>query len=159
MCVVRRALGTDEGSQRNSSCRQCQSGSFQPEFSAIACIPCAPGTYVAAKGRTACLACAAGGYCEDVGASSAAACQQRPRSRSALRRNAPSQECLMPPFISPLLSLRQVPRSLSCASREHGRISWVSTPAKVVCRAAPASTSQSMVPAAQTRACLALPAR
>ena len=69
----------DTGSQTDSSCRPCESGSFQTEAGATACIPCPAGSYVAAKGSTACSPCSAGGYCEEVGASSASVfqlCQQ-----------------------------------------------------------------------------------
>ena len=65
----------DTGSQTDSSCRPCESGSYQIEAGATACIPCPAGSYIAAKGSTACSLCSAGGYCEDVGASSASVFQ------------------------------------------------------------------------------------
>ena len=65
----------DTGSQTDGSCRSCESGSFQTEVGATACVPCPAGSYVAAKGSTACSPCSAGGYCEDVGASSASVFQ------------------------------------------------------------------------------------
>ena len=65
----------DTGSQTDSSCRPCESGSYQIEAGATACIPCPAGSYIAAKGSTACSPCSAGGYCEDVGASSASVFQ------------------------------------------------------------------------------------
>ena len=65
----------DTGSQTDSSCRPCASGSYQTEAGATACVSCPAGSYIAAKGSTTCSPCSAGGYCEDVGASSASVFQ------------------------------------------------------------------------------------
>ena len=69
----------DTGSQTESSCRPCASGTFQTEAGQTACEACPAGTFVSSKNATACSYCAAGGYCQDVGASSASVyefCQQ-----------------------------------------------------------------------------------
>ena len=117
----------DLGSQTESGCRPCASGTFQTEAGETACEACPAGTFVSSKNATACNYCAAGGYCQEVGASSASVyefCQQGTWSSTiGLNTSAGCQPCnegTYQPIVGANSSAACLPCPLGTASAEEG---------------------------------------